>query len=147
MIEDLKLNKIKSKGKKFIDIGSGFPIVPNIMHLIAGYNSIGLEYNQLVIDTIDTHRKMSPFHYGGIYLAPVFQGNLLEYDFKDYDVLYAYSPIRDHTMMLDGIDNIIKTMKQGAVFYFQSTMRMNSDELKNRGLMHLKGPMFKYIKQ
>jgi len=90
----------------FMDIGAGLSIIPKIAKIIGFNESKGLEIDPLYI-RLDYEKYL-------------IEGDILKYNFKDYDILYAFNPIQDHNSMLIGLKNIIKTMKPGATLYFNS---------------------------
>jgi len=123
IIEDLIKSKIKFDKKSFIDIGCGIPIIPKIFEILGCKEVKGLEYDNLYI------RMENPKKY-------LIKGDLLTYDFKKFDILYAYNPIYNNTLMNRGLTNIMNTMKEGATFYFVATTSItpnNMAKLKNIG--------------
>ncbi len=116
-------NKNLSK-KSFIDIGCGFPAIPIIMDILGCKQNKGLEYSELYIQLLANQYKKY-----------MIQGDLLTYDFKDFDILYSYNPIEDPELMIEGIKNITKTMKKGAIFYF-NCVSGNTNILKDLGFIN-----------
>lgn len=88
--------------KSFVDIGAGRTTIPDLMSKLGFKEAHGLEKNPVYL-------ALSPF---------LIAGDLLDYNFKKYDVLYAYHPIAKEETMIEGINNIVSTMKEGAIFYF-----------------------------
>jgi hypothetical protein len=68
----------------------------------------GLENNQTIIEILHGH-------YVNQHVIP---GNLFDFDFSTYDILYSYTPIADTKLMYDGICKIMTSMKPRATFYF-----------------------------
>jgi hypothetical protein len=134
-IEDLleqEIQKLKEINTlSFLDVGAGTSTIPTIMSIMGFAKSMGLEYQDLYVN-----------------LEPdwLFQGDLLDYDFKEWDVLYSYNPIQNEALMIKGIDNIIATMKSGAIFYFLPSSGAGQ-YLKKLGGRNLKGSaIIKYVK-
>lgn len=113
LFEDITKNVRSISKKKFIDIGCGFPLIPKIADILGFNDCKGLEFEDLYVKLDES----------GILI----HGDLLNYDFKDYDVLYSYNPIRDIKLMNDGLRNIINTMKPGAIFYFADAGHIDDD--------------------
>lgn len=111
-----KNNKDLSK-LSFMDIGAGLNTIPKIAKILGFKESKGLEIDPLYV-------KLD-------YNNFLIQGDILKYDFKDYDILYAYNPIKDHGTMLKGLKNIVKTMKPGATLYFNSASSQVDDYFFN----------------
>lgn len=96
---------IKQKDKKsFLDAGAGSCLIPELMSLFGFKESSGLEFSDFYVK-LDQSKRL-------------FQGDILTYNFSNWDVIYSYNPMCDHEMMKRGIDNIITTMKKGAILYF-----------------------------
>lgn len=104
IIKDLIKSKIDFKNKSFIDIGCGVPIIPKIFKILGCKESSGLEFEELYCRM--DHEK---------YLI---HGDLTTFNFKDYDILYSFNPIRNSELMEKGLNNIMTTMKEGSVLYF-----------------------------
>ncbi len=102
IIEHLKDREVDFKLKSFIDIGCGVPAIPRIFKKLGCHTSKGLEYYQ-----------------GYIAAYPeLIHGDLLSYNFGEYDILYSYSPIKHQDIMREGLKNIINTMRKRAIFYY-----------------------------
>jgi len=104
ILEDLKKSKVNLADKSFIDIGAGTSIIPLIFKIAGCKESKGLEFDKVYV-RLDNRQML-------------FEGNLLTHDFSEYDILYSYNPIRDEDLMVEGLENIIKTMKKEATLYF-----------------------------
>lgn len=104
IIEDIMSTNPSLEDKSFMDIGCGVPIIPKIFDVLGCKKSVGLEYQE---------EYVKKDHEGFL-----IQGDLLTYGFGDYDYLYSYNPIRDGKLMSKGLQNIMDTMKPGAIFYF-----------------------------
>lgn len=106
---ELALEKYKKPSLiKFIDIGCGFPIIPLIFQKL-GFNSYGLEYNK--------------FYRKDIWLLGnnFIEDDLLKYDFQQFDLMYMYNPIQNAELMLEGLKNVLNTMKIGSVLFYTCT--------------------------
>jgi hypothetical protein len=116
----------------FLDAGAGMNTIPKIMKIMGFFNSKGLEYQDLYV-------KMDQNW--------LFQGDILTYDFKDWDIIYSYNPIKDTKLMCKGIDNIINTMKVGSIFYFLEASNAGQHLISKGGVRcKFNGQMIKYIK-
>lgn len=126
----------------FIDIGCGAPVIPNIFKIL-GFKSFALEYNNIFKTVYDSL-------YSSNFNKPVddyFIGDLLTHNFKEYDILYSYNPIKDQLTMIKGLKNIINTMKSGAVFYFKPAS-VDYKQLEKLGFVQINTYcLFKYIKK
>jgi hypothetical protein len=137
VIEDLlkfEISKLENINKlSFLDAGAGTSIIPKIMKSMGFKKSKGLEYQELFV-------KLDP--------EWLFKKDILKYNFKDWDVIYSYNPIQNNELMCKGIDNIINTMKPGAIFYFCSASYQISNKLNLLGSKELTrvNNVFKYIK-
>ena len=106
LLDLLKDSKL-STYTHFIDIGAGTPLIMDI-------------FRQALPKPI-YYKKFTALELSDIYcevFPPLTKGNLLTYNFKEYDVLYSYNPIRNSDLMIEGLKNIISTMKEGAILYF-----------------------------
>lgn len=135
VLQDIICNDYKGS---VIDVGCGSPVIPTLFKIL-GYKSYGLEYNELY--------KLAYNSLGEKVLDDYIIGDLLTHDFKEYDILYSYNPIRDKLLMLEGIKNIIKTMKPGAVFYFKEASVEYSDLRKLGFTLIPTSYISKYIKK
>lgn len=106
VLEDLKKSKVNLADKSFIDIGAGTSTIPLIFKIAGCKTSVGLEFDKIFVK-LDEDELL-------------FEGNLLRHDFKSYDILYSYNPIKDEELMIEGLKNIINTMKKGAILYFNA---------------------------
>jgi hypothetical protein len=107
--------------KTFIDIGCGFPLIPLVAHHLGFHSVYGIENNKLLCQFLANLRCI------------VYNENLLDTDYVNYDCLYSYSPIKDVSMMKMGIENIIKTMKKNAYFYFLPAFSGEYESLTQMG--------------
>ncbi len=92
------------EGLSFCDAGCGIPAIPLIMSDL-GYKAHGVEFTK---------------EYAEAFPKIVRYGDILTYDFKEFDILYAFSPIMKKEIMEKAVINIQNTMKKGATFYFWS---------------------------
>jgi len=115
IIEDLKNSNFQFEDKSFMDIGCGIPIIPKIFEALGCRTSKGLEYQQEYVDADKEN-----------YLI---QGDLLTYNFGNPDLLYSYNPIRDTKLMSQGLENIMDTMKSGAILYFIQARPVNPNTI------------------
>lgn len=122
---------MNTKDLKFIDIGAGNDVILNIAKILGFDICRGLEYNDKLIELNSSNTLI--------------KGDLLDYDFKDYDVLYSYNPIIDSELMLKGIKNIINTMSKNSVFYFNNA-NIHSETLKVLGFIYLRNNIYKFTK-
>lgn len=114
---------------KFMDIGCGYPIIPKIMQILNCKEAKGLEIQDIYVN-LDRSNTL-------------IKGDILKYNFKEYDILYAYNPIRDQNLMDKGLERIVKTMKPGATFYFANAGHPKTEVFK---LFKGYGSYWKYIK-
>lgn len=135
IIEDIMSNNLSLEDKNFMDIGCGVPIIPKIFDILGCKKSKGLEYQKDYIDK-----------YGDGFLI---QGDLLTFNFEEYDYLYSYNPICDNKVMSEGLTNIMKTMKPGATFYFVQACGVKPEVMKNfiRLEKECCSSTYKFIKQ
>lgn len=70
---------------------------------ILDFNSKGVEFNDL---------------YCNAYRNILIKGDILEYDFSSFDYIYSYNPLSNGELMVKALDNILSTMKKGAILYF-----------------------------
>lgn len=105
IIDDIiKTNKSK-KTKSFCDAGCGIPVIPKIMSIL-GYESYGIEYEKAYCN------------YFGERGHRMIHGNILEFDFSNFDYVYSYNPIHQPKQMAKALENMLNTMKTGATLYF-----------------------------
>ena len=142
ILKDIRKMHLKKQKMSFIDIGCGIPVVPAIAKAFGFEESYGLEYSELLVQIADTFKRDERL---GIQML---NGDLVSYCFKDFDVLYSYNPIQKTELMIKGLENITKTMKKGAVFYFVSA-GVDYKKLFELGFEELKGAnaIYKYVKQ
>ena len=150
LITDIfKNNKLEKK--RFIDIGCGYPAIGKMLQIM-GYdpkNIFGLEYNQNIIDVIKNSHSIIPLNGNDRRIENnIINGDLMNHNFKTYDILYSYNPLKRGDDMLEGINNIIKTMKKGAIFYF-SNASISHIELEKLGFNRFatEPSLYKYIKE
>jgi len=80
----------------------------------------GLEYNQVLVEKSKQDFRDIKIHCG----------NMLTFTgYEQYDILYAYNPLRDDNLMIEALYHIIKNMKVGASFYFYNA-RLKREDLK-----------------
>lgn len=134
--KDIKMNIPNLEEKQLIDAGAGTNLVANFFKGVLDLNSsVGLEISDVYL-TLDKSKKL-------------IKGDILKFNFKDYDIIYSYNPIRDNKLMIKGLKNIIKTMKNGAVLYYLDS-NINPTQLKKLGLDivgELEGRIYKFIKK
>lgn len=111
MIEDLNKLGLNFSESSFIDAGCGVPVIPDIMRILGFKDTVGLEYNE-------TYCSIEP---------SLLQGDMLKFNFKPYDVIYSYNPFMNHELMNKAIRNVMKTMKKGAIFYFNQACSLDKD--------------------
>lgn len=134
IVEDVLKSKKKLDKLSFIDIGAGTSIIPQLFKILGFGKVSGLEFDAVYV-ALDDFKLL-------------FQGDLLTHDFKDYDILYSYNPINNNELMIKGIENIIATMKKGAILYFVSASSEVNNYFNKLGLTISKqGNYFKYIKK
>lgn len=124
LVQMIQLHKalgLKFTGKSFMDVGCGVPVIPTIFSRL-GCKAFGLEYNKAYL-------KAYP---------ELIEGDLLKYDFSAHDILYSYNPLSDPNLMVKGLDNIIATMKKGAIFYFFPA-GPSEEKLKSLGFVQANG--------
>ena len=105
IIKDIEARNINLESCNFLDAGCGMPVMPNLFKILGCKHSIGLEYTEL---------------YAKVFSEVVKQGNILEYNFRDHDIIYSYNPIKNPLLMDKGLVRMKKTMKPGAILYFVS---------------------------
>lgn len=136
VLMDLVNNSTNFKEKKFMDIGCGNPIIPLLFDILGCKESKGLEYEKFYIlldQQYDGDKKL-------------IEGDLLTYDFKNWDILYSYNPIKDKKTMEKGLINIMKTMKKGAIFYFNPAIGIDEKIIKKFTRI-ANGYIYKYTKE
>ena len=131
VIKDIQKTTKKLNTKSFIDIGCGNPLIPKIFDILGVNVSKGLEFDPRYL-------KLDKKNY-------LIQGDLLTYDFKDYDILYSYNPIKNPKLMDQGLLNIMKTMKKDAILYYVQACLMNKEILKE--FTKIDYEILKYIKR
>lgn len=115
IVELLEVYGTDLKGKSFIDVGAGTSAIPKIFKMFGCEKAVGLEYNNVLV-LLDTDHML-------------IEGDMLTYDFKEYDILYSYNPLKCTKLMTKGLENVINTMKVGAKFYFQPASSLPLDRL------------------
>lgn len=103
LLKDPKLDNYRN----FIDIGAGTPLIMDIF--------------KQVLPDLSWYKRFTSLELSDIYcelFKKLTKGDLLTYNFKEYDILYSYNPIRNCDLMIEGLKNIINTMKEGAILYF-----------------------------
>jgi len=104
---DLLKDPNLSNYRNFIDIGAGTPLIMDIF--------------EQVLPDLSWYKRFTSLELSDIYceiFKKLKKGNLLTYNFKEYDILYSYNPIRNSDLMIEGLKNIINTMKEGAILYY-----------------------------
>lgn len=129
-IDILKLKDYESKS--FIDIGAGNNAVINIANILGFKKPKGLEINKLYLN-LDIDNNL-------------IEGDLTTFDFKDFDILYSYNPIRKASNMKQGLLNIVKTMKSGSIFYYCNAC-VPDDYLESLGFKKIYFDTYKLIKE
>lgn len=102
-LQYLKITQFNRKPASFIDLGCGIPRIPLIAKLF-GFQACGLEFDKDTYDAV----KNNDFR------IPVIKGDMINFNCRDYDVIYFYVPIIDEGLMRKAFNNIVKTMKKGA---------------------------------
>jgi hypothetical protein len=134
IVNDVLKSKKKLNKLSFIDIGAGTNTIPQLFKILGFGKVAGLEFDPVYV-ALDNQKLL-------------LEGDLLTYNFKDYDILYSYNPIIDSNLMIKGITNIITTMKKGAILYFVPCHSEIIKYFNNLGVYIAKeGHYLKYIKK
>lgn len=104
VLRDLMFLKKKFQyGATFIDAGCGIGWVVNLAKA-CGFNATGVEIEP---ENVDIAKK--------VFNADVRQGDILEWDFSKYDIIYYYWPIIDEKLQKKFENHVEDQMKVGAV--------------------------------
>ena len=133
-----------SKCYKFLDCGCGIGNI-TIMAAKAGFDATGLEYEA---DTFALAKEVLGSNFdtwGYEYYPPkVIKGNILHFrHYKDYDVIYYYSPIKDRKLEKRFVKKLIKDTKVGALIIAYGGDDILRDDSR---LVHIKGQLGIYEK-
>lgn len=128
-----------SEETKYIDAGCGLGNTIMLLKEIIGEedNLYGLEYDELysMMLSLDLLKYRN-----------LIKGDMLNFDFKGYKFIYSYNPIIVTELMEEAIKNIVKTMDEGAIFYFEQASNVTA-LLKELGFTNLFSVTWKYVKQ
>lgn len=112
LITDYILPIPNKKELKFLDAGAGTVIIPRIVKAIGFKEAKGLEYNTFLVKK--SHNEL-------------IEGDILSYDFSEWDVIYSYNPLADRELMVQGLLNIMGTMSKGSTFIFYAASSAMED--------------------
>ncbi len=116
---DLLKQPFLKKGGEFIDVGCGIGDKVALANLVFGYNATGIEYTPLTYYTGVCYLtgRNGYFHdsWGRATAVHLVLGDAFDHNYKPYDVIYLYHPIRNSHKMRELYLHIFKTMKRNAV--------------------------------
>jgi SAM-dependent methyltransferase len=127
----LKREKKKNyKRLKFIDAGCGVGLV---LIYLKNMNIDGIDYNGVEIDEENVNVAKHMCGYG------INQGDILEWDFSDYDVIYYYCPINNEKLEREFELRLEDTCKVGTIIipYSKRSTKINKDSRFKRKYVYI----------
>jgi hypothetical protein len=133
LFNEILINIPNIRNLSFLDIGAGNDLIPNLALIFGFKEACGLEYNDLYCNLTSN----------------LIKGDLLEYNFHKWDVMYSYNPIGNSLLMIDGLKNIMNTMKSNSVLYFSPASGEVERFLTRNNFINVNkygAPLMKYTK-